>query len=214
MNNRLKKFLEWTKLTAETAAAVLSFIKLLLVIAGTAALALMFQSDKFGKKEEQYLAQMDKFKQQSTQATRYADSLSAAALRQDSITRIAQERARLAQRQAQFSRTQTVALIRELDSIRTVVTDSVEMARVIIPKQDSVIQQQSITIMHQDTTIANLNSVILGKDVTIQLVTTARDSLQSVVNNIPSPPPASRITRKQAFVGGVVVGVILKMVVF
>jgi hypothetical protein len=91
------------------------------------------------------------------------------------------------------------------------------MARVIIPKQDSLINEQSVVISKQVNAIENLNSAIVNKDSTITLLTLSRDSLQRVVKNIPTPPKPPMfptITRKQAFVGGTIVGILLKVFVF
>jgi uncharacterized coiled-coil protein SlyX len=217
MNSKFKKFLELTKLTAETVTAVLPFIKMLLVATGALVLAFVVSSDRFGKKEEQYLADMRKFKEQATLASQYADSLESEVVKFASAARTAQTKAQKSQQQAQQSLTQAVALSRELDSIRDTVTDSTEMARVIIPKQEFIIEQQILVIAYQDTTIQNLNSTIVNQDSMIGLISAARDSLQTVMDNIPEPPPPPpfpQITRKRAFIGGVIVGLAAKVLFF
>jgi len=122
-----------------------------------------------------------------------------------------------AQQAALLSRTRTAVLREDLDSLKETITDSTEMARLIIPKQDSIISQQTVTISSQVTAIENLNNAIVNKDSTITLLTLSRDSLQRVVKNIPTPPKPPifpKITRTQVFVGGVIGGILLKVFVF
>lgn len=217
MNNILKKFLEGTKLTAETITAVLPLIKIVLIATGTFVIAMIINTGIAEDREQQYLAQMRLFKEQSALASKYADSLAVEVKRQESIANAAKARATAAQREAELSRARTAVLTKGLDSLRETITDSTEMARLIIPKQDAIIQEQLVTITKQDTTIINLNEALTNKDSTITLLTISRDSLQRVVNNIPEPPKPPifpRITRKQVFTGGVIAGILLKTFVF
>lgn len=217
MNHKLKKFLEGTKLTAETITAIIPFIKMVLVAAAAFVVAMMINTGIAEDREQQYLADMRVFKEQSELASKYADSLAVEVKRQESIANAARIRATAAQRDAELSKVRTATLAQGLDSLRETITDSTEMARLIIPKQDSIIQEQSVTISKQDTTISNLNDALTSKDSTITLLTISRDSLQRVVNNIPEPPKPPmfpRITRKQVFVGGVIAGILLKSFVF
>lgn len=216
MTNWLKQFLQMTKLTADTISSILPWIKTLLVAAVAFVIAMVISSDVFGKKEEEYLAQMREFKKEAQRASQYADSMAVQVARQDSISREARARASEAQRRADQSRNQAATLTRGLDSLRATISDSTEMARVIIPKQDSLIQQQRVTIVHQDTTIQNLERVVVSQDTSILLLTASRDSLQRVVNAIPTPPSPPifpRISRTRALVGGVLIGMVVKTVI-
>lgn len=217
MKPKLKKFLEATKLTAETVTALMPFIKMALVAFATFAIVMVVNTSYFDKKEQSYLAQMREFKEQSELASKYADSLKTEIDVQETKANAAVARAETAQRLAESSRTRTAALREDLDSLKETITDSTEMARLIIPKQDSVISQQTVTITNQVIAIENLNNAIVNKDSTITLLTISRDSLQRVVNNIPTPPKPPiipKITRKQAFIGGVIGGILLKVFVF
>lgn len=217
MNPKLKKFLEATKLTAETVTALMPFIKMALVAFATFAIVMVVNTSYFDKKEQSYLAQMREFKEQSELASKYADSLKTEIDVQETKANAAVARAETAQRLAESSRTRTAALREDLDSLKETITDSTEMARLIIPKQDSVISQQTVTITNQVIAIENLNNAIVNKDSTITLLTISRDSLQRVVNNIPTPPKPPiipKITRKQAFLGGIIGGILLKVFVF
>ena len=217
MNPKVKKLLERTKLTVKTITALPSFVKMLLVAVVTFLLVMLLNTGYFDKREQEYLAQMRNFKEQSEAASRYADSLKKQIIVQENNARVALSRAETAQREASVSRARVASLRHGLDSLKETITDSVEMARLIIPKQDSVIHEQSVTITQQVTAIEGLNTAIFHKDSTITLLTISRDSLQRVVNNVPTPPNPPifpKITRKQAFVGGIVSGILLKVFVF
>jgi hypothetical protein len=217
MNQKWKKLLEATKLTAETITALMPFIKMALVAFATFAIVMVVNTSYFDKKEQSYLAQMREFKEQSELASKYADSLKTEITIQENNARAAMTRAEVAQQEAWASRTRVAALRGGLDSLKETITDSTEMARLIIPKQDSVINEQSVTIDKQAGAIEHLNIAIVNKDSTITLLTLSRDSLQRVVNNIPTPPKPPMfptITRKQAFVVGVLGGIALKIFVF
>lgn len=217
MKLKTKKFLEATKLTAETLTAVMPFIKMVITAAAMFAVVMVVNTSYFNNKEQSYLAQMREFKEQSELASKYADSLKTEIEVQETKASAAIARADAAQQLALLSRTRTAVLRQDLDSLKETITDSTEMARLIIPKQDSVISQQIVTISNQVTAIENLNNAIVNKDSTITLLTLSRDSLQRVVNNIPTPPKPPifpTITRKQAFIGGVIGGILLKVFVF
>ena len=217
MKPKLKKLLESTKLTAETLTALMPYIKLVLTALATFAIVMVVNTSYFDKKEQSYLAQMREFTEQSELASKYADSLKTEITVQETKASAAIARAETAKRLAEVSRTRTAILRQDLDSLKETITDSTQMARLIIPKQDSVISQQTVTITNQVVAIENLNNAIVNKDSTITLLTISRDSLQRVVNNIPVPPKPPvfpRLTRKAVFIGGVITGIALKVFVF
>ena len=217
MKPKVKKFLEATKLTAETVTALIPFIKMLLVAIATFAIVMVVNTNVMNNKEQSYLAQMREFKEQSELASKYADSLKTEISIQENNARFAIARAQTAQQEANVARMRAAVLRSGVDSLKETITDSTEMARVIIPKQDSLINEQSVVIGKQVSAIENLNSAIVNKDSTITLLTLSRDSLQRVVNNIPTPPKPPlfpTITRKQAFIVGVLGGIALKIFVF
>jgi hypothetical protein len=215
MNNTLKKFLQMIKLTAETVTAVLPFIKMIMVAAGALVLALLISANGFDKKEQTYLAEMRIFKEQAKLASQYADSLAVEVIRYESTARVAENKAAAAQREVELSKARTASLTEGLDSLKDAITDSTEMARLIIPVQDSIIQEQKITIEQQDSTITNLRVALVAKDTTISLLTISRDSLQRVVNLIPPPPTQNKLfglqlpSRKMVFLIGTVTGVVV-----
>lgn len=189
----------------------------ILVVLGIIIIILMINTQLVTKREEQYIQKMRVFKEQAENAARYADSLKVQVVTLDNVAKVAQSRAAVAESQVRKSKNTTNILRQELDSLKETVTDSVEMARLIIPKQDSIITQQEVTISRQDVQIVFLNTALEAKDSALVISNLRGDSLQTVVDNIPEPPkpsPLPTISRKQAFVGGVIVGVMLKVFVF
>ena len=211
MNNRLTQLLQQLQSKQQTVRNVS------LVVFGIVILVLLVNTQLITSREEGYLQEMREFKQQSELATQYADSLKKQVLVHETEATAATARATIAEHQVRKSKNATNVLLQELDSLKETVTDSIEMARLIIPKQDSVITQQQVTITKQDTQIIFLNVALEETNTALILSKQRGDSLQTVVNNIPEPPKSSilpTISRKQAFVGGVVMGVILKVFVF
>lgn len=210
MNKQFKKFLESTKLTAETITALLPFLKLLGTGIAVFVVVMSINTCHADKKEQEYLARMTRFIDQADSAKKYADSLAKRVEMHETAARDAAARAGTARRQAEASKVQVGKLQRGLDSLKEAITDSIEMARVIIPKQDSIITEQTVVINRQELVITNFRTVIINKDSSINLLTFSRDSLRTVVNNIPAPPKPPlfpKITRKQAFVAGVLGGI-------
>lgn len=206
-----------TKRTIETLVGLPQYIKYFLVAVGVLVAVLLGTTGYFDKKEQSYLAQMREFKEQSELASKYADSLKTQITVQEHNAQVALAQAQTAQRLATASQTRTNDLRHDLDSLKESVTDSIEMARVIIPAQNAVINSQNVTITNQMIVIENLNSAIESKDSTITLLSVSRDSLYRVVTNIPtppSPPPFPKVTRTQVAIVSVVTGVLLKAFVF
>ncbi len=207
----MKKLLEKTKLTAETIDIILRVIKSLGIAILVVLITWSILTGKADQREQQYLDRMAIFKKQAETASKYADSLELEAAKQKAAADSAQRRANASQRDANRSKAETAQSQRELDSLKSVITDSVMMARIIIPKQDTIIKQQQITIAKQDTTIYELRISNTHKDSVITIVTTAKDSLQRVVDAIPAPPKKPlipKLSRKQVFIGGTIIGTV------
>ena len=211
MNNRL------TQLLLQMQSKQQTLRNIALVVFGIVILVLLVNTKRVAGREDAYLQEMRVFKEQSELATQYADSLKKQVRVHETETAAARARATTAELQARKSKNTTNVLLQELDSLKETVTDSIEMARLIIPKQDTIITQQQVTITKQDTQIVFLGVALTETSTALTLSNQRGDSLQTVVNNIPDPPKPPMlptISRKQAFVGGVVVGVILKVFVF
>lgn len=209
--NQLKKLLEQTKLTAETIDVIIRVIKGLGIAVLVFLITWSILTAKAEQREQQYLERMRVFKEQAEAASKYADSLAVEEAKYKATADSARRRADMSQRDANRSKVATARTQRELDSLKRVITDSVEMARVIIPKQDTVIKQQQVTIAEQDTTIFQLRISNVYKDSVITTITFARDSLQRVVDAVPAPPKEPfipKLTRKQVFIGGTIIGTV------
>ncbi len=216
MDNKLLKSLTEMKLSANAIKNLALAIKLLVVAIATFTVASLINTGIAEKREQQYLAEMRVFKEQAEVATRHADSLKKEVEIHDNAARIAKAKADKAARDAQASKNRTSELLGSLDSLKETITDSTEMARIIIPKQDSIIDQQSITIGKQDIQITFLNTALSSKDTALTLANQRGDSLQRVVNNIPTPPKPPlfpRISRKTVYVLGIATGIVLKVFV-
>lgn len=213
MNNQLKKLLTWFSNAVKT----IPLVQVIVASVVTFIAAMAINTSMAEKREQQYLAEMRAFEEQTKVATEYADSVKKQSLIHERNADRATARANAAEREANRSKKKTDELRGDLDSLRETITDSTEMARIIIPKQDSIIEQQSVTIETQDRQIVFLNTALTQKDTALMLSNQRGDSLQRVVNNIPVPPKPPlfpRLTRKTVFIGGVITGIVLKVFVF
>ena len=210
----MKSFLEKTKLIAETLTAVLPLAKLALVAMGVLALVMVVKYN--GKEDEmdRYIAQYNEYKATAEATSKFADSLSVQIIIQENETRAAEARAAMAARKANEYKSQTLVYTTQVAAIRETVTDTVELARQLIPLQDSIISQQQLTISTQDTQINELQSALNSKDVSLKLALQRGDSLQTVLNLLPpAPKNPNRMlgfklpSRKASFLVGLAMGV-------
>lgn len=213
MKKNVKSFLERTKLIAETLTAVLPLAKLALVVAGVLGLVLVLRTN--GKQDEmdRYIAQYKEYKAQAEATSKFADSLQVQINIQENETRAALSRAEVASRKANEYKSQTTTLLTQATVIRETVTDTIELARTLIPLQDSIIAQQKLTIETQDTQIGELTTALNSKDVSLKLALQRGDSLQTVLNLLPpAPKNPNRMfgiklpSRKASFLIGVGMG--------
>lgn len=214
MKKNVKSFLEKTKLIAETLTAVLPLAKLAMVAMGVLALVMVVKYN--GKEDEmdRYIAQYKEYKAQAEATSRYADSLASQITIQENETRAAESRAAIAARKANEYKSQTLVYTTQVAAIRETVTDTVELARQLIPLQDSIISQQKLTIETQDTQINELQNALNSKDVSLKLALQRGDSLQTVLNLLPpAPKNPNRMfgiklpSRKASFLVGIAMGV-------
>jgi len=194
----------------------LKLLGLLLAFAG----ALYWQDSTSDDAMDKYISEYKKFQAQAEQASDYADSLAQEIVIADNEARAAQGRANMFKKQAVESRNETLNMMDRAQVLTETITDTLKLARAILPLKDSIITKQETTISTQDKQIFELESALKNKDTAIALLTLSRDSLQTVVNNIPpAPKNPNRMfgiklpSRKTTFVVGVVAGVVLGGVV-
>lgn len=137
---------------------------------------------------EQYIEKYNTFKENANNANKMADSLKTIIAIEQNEANAAQSRANIYAKQAKTAREQLMELRTAEDSARSTITDSTEMARIIIPRLDAIIAKQDTVIKHQEGEIGQLRLTLHKKDTVIFLLTMSRDSLQRVVINMPPPP--------------------------
>ena len=189
---------------------------LLLAFAGV----LYWQDAKSDDAMDKYISEYKKFQAQADSTSKFADSLAVEIVIAENEARAAEGRANILKKQAVESRNETMNMKGRAQELSETITDTLELARVILPLKDSIITTQETTIVTQDKQISELEFALKNKDTAITLLTLSRDSLQTVVRNIPpAPKNPNRMfgiklpSRKTTFVVGVVAGVVLGGVV-
>lgn len=194
----------------------LKLLGLLLTFAGV----LYWQDSTSDDAMDKYISEYKKFQAQADSATKFADSLAQEIVIADNEARAAQSRASVYSKQATELKNETLNLMDRAQLLTETITDTLELARQILPLKDSIITKQETTITTQDKQIQELETAILKKDDALKLALLRGDSLQTVVNNIPpAPKNPNRMfgiklpSRKTTFVVGVVAGVVIGGVV-
>lgn len=137
---------------------------------------------------DRYINGYNEYKTKAEATTRFADSLQTQILIQENETRAALSRAEVAATKASEYKSQTTTLIAQASVIRETVTDTIELARTLLPLQDSIITQQKFTIETQHTQISELQTALNSKDVSLKLTSKRGDSLLTVLNLLPPAP--------------------------
>lgn len=186
----------------------------------TFAAVLYWQDSTSDDAMDKYIAEYKKFQAQADSASKFADSLAQEIVIAENEARAAQSRAVVYSRQATELKNETLNLMDRAQMLTETITDTLTLARELLPIKDSIITKQETTITTQDKQIQELESALKSKDTAISLLTLSRDSLQTVVNNIPpAPKNPNRMfgiklpSRKTSFVVGVVAGVVIGGVV-
>ena len=194
----------------------LKLLGLLLAFAGV----LYWQDSTSDDAMDKYIADYKKFQAQADSATKFADSLVQEITIADNEARAAQGRANVYSRQATELKNETLNLMDRAQLLTETITDTLQLARQILPLKDSIITKQETTITSQDKQIQELETAILKKDDALKLALLRGDSLQTVVNNIPpAPKNPNRMfgiklpSRKTTCIVGVVAGVVVGGVV-
>ena len=214
MKRKTKSLLERTKLIAETITAVLPLAKIALVAAGVLALVMMFKVNQTEDEMDKYIAEYKVFQQKAEVATELADSLKAEIVIADNESRAAESRARVLSRQVNALQNETLSMEERATTMQETLTDTLELARQLLPLKDSIIAKQKETIDVQGGQVKELESALLNKDNALRMAMMRGDSLQAVINLIPpAPKNPNRMfgiklpSRKASFVVGLAMGV-------
>jgi hypothetical protein len=214
MKKQTKSFLERTKLIAETITAVLPLAKLALVAAGVLGLVMMLKMNQQEDEMDKYIAEYKVFQAKADSVTQLADSLKAEIVVADNESRAAESRANTLGRQVNSLKNETLNMMDRASVMQETLTDTVELARQLLPLKDSIIAKQQETITTQSSQVSELENALQKKDDALKLAMIRGDSLQSVINLIPpAPKNPNRMfgiklpSRKASFVIGVAMGV-------
>lgn len=190
-------------------------LKLLSILVVFAAI-LYWQDTRSDDAMDKYIAEYKKFQAKADSATQFADSMKVLITIAENEARAAEGRALIYKEQATQSRVATEDLKQRAAELSETITDTLELARILLPVQDSIIETQETTITTQENQIQELETVIRNKDLSISFLTASRDSLQTIVLNIPSAPKnPNRMfgiklpSRKTSFVVGTVAGIVV-----
>jgi len=194
----------------------LKLLGLLLTFAGV----LYWQDSTSDDAMDKYIAEYKQFQAQADSASKFADSFAQEIVIADNEARAAQSRANVYSKQVVSLKNETSSLKDRTQELTETITDTLELARQILPLKDSIITKQETTISTQGNQIQELETAIQKKDDALKLALLRGDSLQTVVNNIPSAPKnPNRMfgiklpSRKTTFIVGVVAGVVVGGVV-
>lgn len=177
-------------LSEETVKAIVPILRMIVIgVAGV--FTFLFVQAQFKDRDsklEQQIAQIQQYKIDAQSASKYADSLNRIIVIKREEAAAADARATVLGTQVGKLKKETATLRGVADSLKETITDSTELARRVIPLQDSIISHQDSTIAKQGSQIVELTLSGAKKDTTITLLTFSRDSLQTIVNKAPEPP--------------------------
>ena len=188
-------------------------IKLLGLLLAFAAV-LYWQDSKSDDAMDKYIAEYKAFQAKADSVTELADSLKEEIVIADNESRAAESRAKILGRQVNSLKNETTNMMDRASELQETLTDTLEMARQVLPLKDSIIAKQQETITTQSTQVAELESALQSKDNALKLALIRGDSLQAVINLIPpAPKNPNRIlgfklpSRKATFLVGVGIGI-------
>jgi len=181
-------------------------IKIILFILGTM-IVLNFMSEwRLQSERERFDEAYRTYQLQSQRALKYSDSLLKEIAMREAKVVVAVKKADSVQTRLQVLErtrptTATLNILRSsIDSLKNTLTDSVEMARIVIPAQDTLISIQRVTIGNLNESVSLLKvettflrTAIGEQRLIIEDVTLTADSLRKVVVNMPKPPKKERL---------------------
>lgn len=158
----------------------------MMLLAGAAVYYVTSSRDK--DKLDTYITEYNTFREKADSVNDFVDSLKTHIVILQSDANAAVSTASVLSKQVVILKKTAETMKGARDSLKATIVDSTEMARKIIPMQDSIIAQQDTVIHVQGEQIVHLTKALALKDTTITLLTWSRDSLQSIIRIIPPPP--------------------------
>jgi hypothetical protein len=187
-------------------------VKLLIVFL-VFGVAMYWQDATSQDKMDKYIEEYKQFQAKADSVTKLADSLKAEIVIADNESRAAEGRAQILGRQVNSLKNETSNMMERASELQETLTDTVEMARQLLPLKDSIIAQQQETINTQSAQVSELERALQNKDNALRLSLIRGDSLQTVINLIPpAPKNPNRMlgfklpSRKASFLVGAAIG--------
>lgn len=194
----------------------LKLLGLLLVFAGV----LYWQDSRSDDAMDKYIEEYKEFQAKADSVTELADSLKEEIVIADNEARVAQSRAQVLGRQVNSLKNETLSMAERAQVMQETLTDTLELARQVLPLKDSIIAKQQETITTQDNQIKELEIALSSKDNALLMAMMRGDSLQAVINLIPpAPKNPNRMlgfklpSRKASLLIGVAIGLGAKILV-
>ena len=162
---------------------------------------------------DKYIKEYKEFQAKADSVTKFADSLKAEIVIADNESRAAEGRAQILGKQVNSLKNETSNMVERASELQETLTDTLELARQLLPLKDSIIVQQQETINTQSAQVSELERALANKDNALRLSLIRGDSLQTVINLIPpAPTNPNRMlgfklpSRKVSFAVGVAIG--------
>lgn len=187
----------------------LKLLGLLLAFAGV----LYWQDSTSDDAMDKYIEEYKQFQAKADSVSKLADSLKVEIVIADNESRAAEGRAQILGKQVNSLRNETSNMMERASELQETLTDTLELARQLLPLKDSIIAQQQETINTQSAQVSELERALANKDNALRLSLIRGDSLQTVINLIPpAPKNPNRMlgfklpSRKASFLIGVAMG--------
>lgn len=210
---KFEKRLGTFKMIMETITITAPIAKWMLVAAGVLGLVMVVKYNGQQDEMDKYIAEYKVFQAKAEAATELADSLKAEIAIADNESRAAESRARVLGRQVNSLKNETLSMAERATVMQETLTDTLELARQLLPLKDSIIAKQQETITVQGSQVTELEGALQNKDNALKLAMMRGDSLQAVINLIPpAPKNPNRMfgiklpSRKASFVVGLAMG--------
>ena len=185
----------------------------LCIFLGLGLAVFFFVSNSKQDEMDKYIAEYKVFQAKADSVTELADSLKEEIVIADNEARAAQSRATTLGRQVNSLKNETLSMAERAQVMQETLTDTLELARLVLPLKDSIIAKQKETIDVQGGQVKELESALLSKDNALRMAMMRGDSLQAVINLIPpAPKNPNRMfgfklpSRKASFAVGLAMG--------